>query len=137
MKRVEYTKDVKNIKEEMIKTLQKFISFNSVYDEKTVTKGTPFGKGVKDALMFMAEVGKKDGFKVTNYDGYVIEMDHDQGQDEMVMVLGHADIVPLGNGWKYPPLGGEIHDNVLYGRGAIDDKGPTIAAYYAMKLIKD
>jgi succinyl-diaminopimelate desuccinylase len=137
MKRVEYTKDVKNIKEEMVKTLQKFISFNSVYDEKTVSKGTPFGKGVKDALSFMAEVGKKDGFKVTNYDGYVIEMDHDQGQDEMVMVLGHADIVPLGNGWKYPPLGGEVHDNVLYGRGAIDDKGPTIAAYYAMKLIKD
>ena len=133
----QYYNNVIGIKDQMVKTLQTLISFHSVYDDKTITKNAPFGKNVKSALDFVADVASKDGFKVTNYDGYVVEVDYDQGQKETVMVLGHVDIVPLGDGWKYPPLGGEVHDNVIYGRGAIDDKGPTIAAYYAMKLIKD
>lgn len=132
-----YYSNVVALKETMTKTLKDLISFHSVFDEKTVTKTAPFGKNVAGALNFVADLGKKDGFKVTNYDGYVVEIDYDQGQKETVMVLGHVDIVPLGDGWKYPPLGGEVHDNVIYGRGAIDDKGPTVAAYYAMKLIKE
>ena len=28
-------------------------------------------------------------------------------------------------------------DNKIYGRGAIDDKGPAIGALYAMKAVKD
>ena len=27
----------------------------------------------------------------------------------MVGVLGHVDIVPLGEGWDYDPLGCEVH----------------------------
>ena len=57
--------------------------------------------------------------------------------EEMVAVLGHLDVVPLGQGWTYPPLGGEIHDGVLYGRGVADDKGPTIGAFYALKAIRE
>ena len=132
-----YYQEILALKDQMVKSLQKLISFHSVFDEKSVAKNAPFGQNVKSALDFVADLGTKDGFKVKNYDGYVVELDHDQGQKEMVMVLGHVDIVPLGDGWKYPPLGGEVHDNVIYGRGAIDDKGPTIAAYYALKLIKD
>ena len=51
--------------------------------------------------------------------------------------LGHLDVVPEGNGWTYPPYGGEIHSGKLYGRGTTDDKGPTIGALYALKAIKD
>jgi succinyl-diaminopimelate desuccinylase len=137
IKSAKYYQEVLNIKDKMVASLQKLISFHSVNDPTSVTKNAPFGKAVKNALDFMNDLGKQDGFKVTNYDGYVVEIDYDQGQKETVMILGHVDIVPLGDGWKYPPLGGEIHDNVIYGRGAIDDKGPTIASYYAIKLIKD
>ena len=56
--------------------------------------------------------------------------------EEMVAVLGHLDVVPLGQGWIYPPLGGEIHDGVLYGRG-VADKWPTIGAFYALKAIRE
>jgi succinyl-diaminopimelate desuccinylase len=35
---------------------------------------------------------------------------------------GHTDVVPPGDerAWTRPPFGGEIHDGLLYGRGAVD-----------------
>jgi succinyl-diaminopimelate desuccinylase len=45
---------------------------------------------------------------------------------------GHTDVVPVGNraGWSVDPFAAEIHDGVLYGRGAADMKG-AIAAFAA------
>jgi len=45
---------------------------------------------------------------------------------------GHTDVVPVGDeaAWTYPPFGAEIHDGVLYGRGAVDMK-TGIAAFAA------
>lgn len=57
--------------------------------------------------------------------------------EELIAVLGHLDVVPEGDGWTYPPYGGEIHDGKIYGRGTIDNKGPVIGALYALKVIKD
>ena len=37
-------------------------------------------------------------------------------EDETVGVLVHLDVVPEGEGWTYPPYGGEIHDGKIYGR---------------------
>lgn len=48
---------------------------------------------------------------------------------------GHSDVVPVGNeaAWTKPPFGAEIHDGVLYGRGAVDMKG-AIACFVAAAL---
>ncbi|MBR2534482.1 MAG: succinyl-diaminopimelate desuccinylase [Hyphomicrobium sp.] len=48
---------------------------------------------------------------------------------------GHTDVVPIGNeaAWKFPPFGGEVHDGILYGRGAVDMKG-CVAAFVAASL---
>ena len=37
---------------------------------------------------------------------------------------GHTDVVPVGDeaAWTYPPFGAQIHDKILYGRGAVDMK---------------
>jgi succinyl-diaminopimelate desuccinylase len=45
---------------------------------------------------------------------------------------GHTDVVPVGDetAWTRPPFGAEIHDGVLYGRGAVDMKG-AIACFVA------
>lgn len=45
---------------------------------------------------------------------------------------GHTDVVPPGDerAWTHPPFAGEIHDGVLYGRGAVDMKG-AIACFLA------
>ena len=49
----------------------------------------------------------------------------------------HVDVVPEGDGWTSDPFAAEIRDGKIYARGAIDDKGPTMAAYYAMKIVKE
>ncbi|MGE3915391.1 MAG: succinyl-diaminopimelate desuccinylase [Hyphomicrobiaceae bacterium] len=48
---------------------------------------------------------------------------------------GHTDVVPVGNeaAWTRPPFGAEIHDGVLYGRGAVDMKG-AIACFVSAAL---
>ena len=47
------------------------------------------------------------------------------------------DVVPAGSGWKTDPYKPEIIDGKLYARGSSDDKGPTMACYYGLKIIKD
>ncbi len=41
----------------------------------------------------------------------------------LLLFNSHTDTVPVGEGWTRPPLGAEIHDGRLYGRGANDAKG--------------
>ena len=42
-----------------------------------------------------------------------------------LMFAGHTDVVPPGDekAWAHPPFAGEVADNELYGRGAVDMKG--------------
>nr|MDA8229250.1 dipeptidase PepV [Desulfitobacterium hafniense] len=72
---------------------------------------------------------------VKNIDGYAGQIE--MGSGELVGILGHLDVVPEGDGWSVPPYGGIIQDEKIYGRGALDDKGPTLAVLYAMKAIRD
>ncbi len=57
----------------------------------------------------------------------------------MIGILGHVDVVPEGDleSWNYPPFEGIVEDGKLYGRGTQDDKGPTISAIYAVKVLMD
>src|SRR5699024_854074 len=49
----------------------------------------------------------------------------------------HVDVVPVGTGWETDPFSPVIKDGRIYARGSSDDKGPGVAAYYALKMIKD
>ncbi len=51
--------------------------------------------------------------------------------------MAHADVVPAGTGWIDPPFKMTEKKGILYGRGVADDKGPLLAAYYAMKALRD
>ena len=124
-----------NYHDELIENLGKFVAINSVYDEKTVSKENPFGKGVSSALDFIAKLAKKDGFEVTNYANKVVEITCGEGKN--ITILAHADVVPEGTGWNQNPFEMVDHGDRLTGRGVADDKGPLLAAYYAMKAIRD
>jgi succinyl-diaminopimelate desuccinylase len=52
-----------------------------------------------------------------------------------LLFAGHTDVVPPGNerAWSHPPFAGELADNRLYGRGAVDMKG-GIACFVAAAL---
>lgn len=136
MKSLDWLKEVHNRKEELIKDLQGLLNIKSVLDEENATEDAPFGQGVKDALLYMLELGERDGFHSKNVKNVAGHLVFGQGE-ESVGVLCHVDVVPEGDGWTSDPYSGEIRDGKIFARGALDDKGPTIAAYYAMKIVKD
>jgi acetylornithine deacetylase/succinyl-diaminopimelate desuccinylase family protein len=49
-----------------------------------------------------------------------------------ILVLGHTDTVPAGDGWTYEPFGASVESGRLVGRGAADMKGGLAAAVAAM-----
>lgn len=132
-------KEVVNQNQDLIiKTFRQLLQIPSVLDEKTSTSKMPFGKSINDALEYMLDLGKKDGFEVYNDDGYAGTITYKTGNHQKsVGILCHLDVVPAGNNWEYPPYEAKIVDNKIYARGTTDDKGPTIASYYALKFIKD
>jgi acetylornithine deacetylase/succinyl-diaminopimelate desuccinylase family protein len=52
-----------------------------------------------------------------------------------LLLLGHTDVVPTGEGWSVPPFGGTVRDGRLYGRGSADMKGGLAACVVAMAAI--
>ena len=126
---------INRYKQEMIENLAEFVSINSIYDENSVNALNPFGKGVSSALEYIYDLAQKDGFKVTNYDNYCVEIEY--GEGDIVDVLAHCDVVDVSQNWQFDPFSKLYDDKYVYGRGTQDDKGPLLAAYYALKAIKD
>ncbi len=127
-------KKVDELKDELIRSTQEVVRAKSVNGPKE--PGKPFGEGPANAIAAALKVSEELGFKTKNVDNYVGYAEYGSGK-ELVGILGHMDVVPEGDGWTYPPYAAEIHDNKIYGRGTIDDKGPTIAALLGLKAIKD
>ncbi len=127
---------IEDYRDDMIQDLQDLIRIPSLNDETTATEGAPFGVATNEALEWFLNKASADGFDVDNVDGYagIASLGNFK---ESIGILGHLDVVPVGEGWTKDPFGGEIEDGILYGRGSGDDKGPTIAAYYACKMLKD
>lgn len=125
---------LEEIREEMIAGIQESVRIDSTGGEPE--EGAPYGPGPKKALDWTLELGESLGFRTGNVDNKAGYVEFGEG-DEMVAVLGHLDVVPAGEGWTYPAFGGEIHEGVMYGRGVLDDKGPTIGAIYALKAIRE
>lgn len=93
-------------------------------------EGLPYGPGPAEALRCVLALCEGLGFRVKNADGRYgyAEIGHGEG---LIGILGHLDVVEAGEGWHYPPFAGTIDGGRLYGRGAVDDKGPMVAAVFA------
>ncbi len=57
------------------------------------------------------------------------------GSGDPVVLMAHYDVVPVdeSDAWTYPPFEGRIADGSVYGRGALDDKGPLIVVIDAVE----
>lgn len=53
-----------------------------------------------------------------------------------LLLLGHTDVVPVGDGWTRDPFGGAIENGRIYGRGASDMKGGLAASLSAMAALR-
>jgi succinyl-diaminopimelate desuccinylase len=99
----------------------------------------PFGEAVDRALRKALQIASDLGFR-THYgdDGYYGYAEIGEGED-LVGVLGHLDVVPPGKleDWERDPFDPVEADGMLYGRGTQDDKGPLLAALFAVKALMD
>lgn len=119
---------------QMIEVIQKAVQYNTVL--APAVEGGPFGQGNKNCLEYVLSVAKDLGFKTVNLDGYCGYAEVGEG-DEIVGIIGHLDVVPEGDGWKYPPYSGIVAEDAIWGRGTIDDKGPIIISLFAIKALMD
>ena len=128
--------------DESVNTIARILQFDS--SMRPAEDGCPFGKETADCLAYFLQLASSMGFTTHNYDNYVGEVVF--GEGEPFALLAHLDVVPAGNGWTYPPFGGVINDDVskggvtgtkIWGRGAMDDKGPAVCLLYALKALKD
>ncbi len=119
----------------MLETLQTLVRIPSVKD--VPQPGAPFGLPARQALDKALEICAGLGFSCANIDGYAGHADLGEGTTEDALaVLGHLDVVPVGDNWTCDPFGAEVRDGRMYGRGTSDDKGPVVAAMYAMAAIR-
>ena len=136
MKKTKYDKLTAKFQKPLLKSLEEFVAIDSSYDESTVNETNPFGAGVSDALNYITNLARSDGFEVTNYDNKIVEILYGRGNKNLT-IMAHADVVPAGDGWIDPPFKMTEKKGVLYGRGVSDDKGPLLASYYALKALRD
>ena len=123
-------------KDNMLEELMRFVSINSVFDKTTVTKEHPFGAGVADALDYVAKLGEKYGFTVDRCGGYCTELTIGEGE-RVVGIFAHSDVVPATGDWERDPFDCYVNEGKIFGRGTSDDKGPFMAAFYAVLALKE
>lgn len=129
-----------SILDPIIEKYQKDIISNTIKliqipSEKASAKpGMPFGTEIHNCLNTTLSLCQSLGFRTKNCGGYAGWAEIGAGP-QMIGILVHLDIVPAGDGWSLDPFSGIRKNGRIYGRGAIDDKGPAIAAIYALKAI--
>ena len=121
-------------RDQIVESLRNIVRFRTT--EGPAEDGAPFGPEVKKCLGETLRTASDLGLKTRDLDGYCGTVDAEGGR-EMLGILAHLDVVPEGTGWSCDPYGAEIIDGKVYGRGTLDDKGPAIAALYAIRSVID
>ncbi len=122
-------------RQEMVEDICTLCRINS--EKMPYKTGKPFGEGTFQVLSKALAMAEHYGFHIKNHDNYVGTIDLNTGARHLD-ILAHLDVVPAGEGWTvtepFVPLEKEGR---LYGRGTSDDKGPAVAALYAMRAVKE
>ena len=131
-----FTKYINTNKNNMLDSICNLISIPSISIETNNYK-YPFGKECNTVLKEFLLIASSLGFRVKNIDNYCGYAEFGDGK-EIIGIIGHLDVVPAKEeDWEHSPFIPTIEGNYLFGRGAIDDKGPVIASLYAMKAVMD
>ena len=125
---------IEGYRDEFVQTLRSWVQIPSVKGE--AEDGAPFGRAVREMLDRAMDDAEKMGFPIRNFDGYACDITLGDAE-EKIAVLGHLDVVPVGDGWTHPAFGAETEGDRMFGRGTNDDKGPSLAALFAMRAIKE
>ena len=123
---------INELEPQFSKDLADLMKIQSISIESEIEE-QPFGRGVREAFDRFLAIAQRLGFSVSDDHGYACDAAINAG-DKYIGILGHLDVVPAGDLslWKHPPYQLTEIDGMLYGRGVNDDKGPLLAALYAV-----
>lgn len=125
-------------KEEYISEVQGLARIPSVSRADEAQPGAPFGPDCRRVLDYMMQRGTRYGFDVQDHDGYAVSVSMGDPV-EAIGMIAHLDVVPVGDGWVYPPYGATYvpeHD-VLIGRGVNDNKCAAVTALFSMRMLRE
>ena len=120
---------------EVLTTVAKLVSFDTV--RRPPLPGMPFGKTTAEALNWLIDLARADGFKAENLDNYCGYIEYGEGE-ELIAAACHLDVVPAGDpaDWNTPPFEMVRDEEFIYGRGVSDNKGPMAVVYQLMREMK-
>ncbi len=125
---------IESQKQALIDTITRLVAIPSLNGEPL--PHAPFGSGPAMALDEAIKIADELGLSASNLDGYVGVIDCGQGETAL-HILAHLDVVPAGDGWTITnPFKAKIIEDIIYGRGVSDDKGPLVAVLFALKTIQ-
>jgi dipeptidase D len=120
--------------ERMVKDLQEMVGFRTFAVEGKENWEAP--EFVRQREWLTQRV-RGMGFDFKSYDGRVEEITM-QGPEPVLALLTHGDVEGVENQtWTSPPFEGKLVAGRIVGRGTEDDKGPLLAALYALAAIRD
>ena len=111
----------------------KLVNIKSVRSDPT--PGAPFGEGVKKVLDTFVNMADSAGFHTADYGVGVVSAAMDGGEIDLGIWL-HGDVVPEGDGWKFPPYDATEYRGCIIGRGSADNKGQLAAMFNLLKIFK-
>ena len=120
--------------EQMIADLGKVIEINSVRSESK--EGAPYGEDSRKVLSLAQSMLEERGFDVRVFEDMMIIAEFGP-LPSLMGILAHLDIVAIGEGWDTDPLKLVEKDGKLYARGVLDNKGPSVAAMYALYCARE
>jgi succinyl-diaminopimelate desuccinylase len=121
-------------REALLKDLGRLIAVRS--DGGEALPGKPYGEGPAAALLEASSILKGLGFEPVNHDNHVVTAELNAGEPALG-ILAHLDTVGVGEGWTSDPFRMDVREGKAYGRGVIDNKGPAVAAAYALKAARE
>ncbi|MCT4395591.1 dipeptidase PepV [Periweissella beninensis] len=135
---IEWRAEIEKRQEAFLEDLKTMLRVESVRDDSQASAAAPFGPGPKEALETFLLIAKEAGFRTKNIDNVVGYAEIGPiDAPESVAVLAHVDVMPAGEGWESNPFEPIVKDGKVIARGASDDKGPGMAAFYGMKILNE
>lgn len=124
--------------DEFVKELQDMTRIPSISRADLAEPGAPFGPDCRKMLDYALERGRYYGFETMDHEGYAGSICYGD-PDNALGLFAHLDVVPVGDGWIYPPFDGVYlpeHDAII-GRGCDDNKCAAVACLFVMRMLRE
>ncbi|HEY7553529.1 MAG TPA: M20/M25/M40 family metallo-hydrolase [Candidatus Binatia bacterium] len=124
--------DWKALEEEAVSTLSRYIQIDTTNPPGNEIKAAQFFKEIFDRAEIEARIIESAPGR-----GNIFARLRGNGTKKALVLLNHMDVVPADpKEWKEPPFSGLIKDGQIWGRGALDNKGPAVAELLTLLALK-